>query len=309
MRPQSFPFLALAFATTACLFAQKRNLEVTSYLEVVSVETRERKVVLERNFKISAPNWSPTDNFFVVNYGGRLYKVNRTGTEVTEIDTGSVKRCNNDHGISPDGTLLAISSASIDEKGNRQRSKIYTAPIGGGEPVEITKNELSYWHGWSPDGKTLTYTGFREKNVDIYTIPVTGGEETRLTDDPGHDDGSDYSADGKYIYWNSSSTGSMEIWRMKVDGSEKIQITDDIHSNWFPHPSPNGKYLVYLCYLEDQGKAHPSWKDVKLRLIDLETNVITDLTDVFLGGQGTINVPSWSPDSQYVAFVSYDHTD
>lgn len=293
-------FLAVPF------FSLKAKPKITSYLEVISVETKKREIVLEHNLKINAPNWSPTGEFFVVNFDGKLHKIDRAGKEIKEIDTGFADRCNNDHGISPDGTRLAISHSPRNEDGNKGVSTIYTAPIEDGKPVQITMKNPSWWHGWSPDGKTLAYTASRNKNIDIYTIPVDGGEETRLTDSPAHDDGADYSPDGKYIYWNSHSSGSMEIWRMKVDGSDKIQITKDAHSNWFPHPSPDGKYLVYLCYLEDQGNAHPSWKDVKLRLIDLETSETTDLTDVFLGGQGTINVPSWSPDSRYVAFVSYD---
>ena len=171
--------------------------------------------------------------------------------------------------------------------------------------MKITEKTPAYWHGWSPDGKTLAFVGERNGDYDIYTIPVNGGEETRLTTSKGLDDGPDYSPDGKNIYFNSYQSGHMHIWRMDVDGNNQIQLTNDSYSNWFPHPSPNGKYIVYISYLQDQEQGHPFGKDVKLRIMDLKTQKIRDLTDVFFGGQGTINVSSWSPDSKEVAFVSY----
>ena len=176
-------------------------------------------------------------------------------------------------------------------------------PVEGGTPKQITELAPSYWHGWSPDGKTLAYCAERNGEFDIYTISVNGGEETRLTTTPGLDDGPDYSPDGKYIYFNSERTGTMQIWKMKTDGSEQVQITNDEFNNWFAHPSPDGKWIVFLSYEKDV-KGHPPNKDVMLRLMSVETGEIQVLAKLF-GGQGTINVPSWSPDSNQLAFVSY----
>ena len=177
-------------------------------------------------------------------------------------------------------------------------------PIGGGTPTRVTASAPSYWHGWSPDGATLAYVGERgDGNFDIYTSPVAGGTETRLTTAAGLDDGPDYSPDGQYIYFNSERSGSMQIWRMRADGTEQTQITSDEFNNWFPHPSPDGQRLVFLSY-DRSVQGHPQNKDVTLRLMTLTDRRTTVLAALF-GGQGTINVPSWSPDSRRLAFVSY----
>jgi Tol biopolymer transport system component len=182
---------------------------------------------------------------------------------------------------------------------------IYTLPITGGTPRRITDQAPSYWHGWSPDGKTLAFCGQREGRFGIFTIPAAGGPETRLTTAAagGLDDGPDYSPDGQFIYFNSDRTGRMQIWRMHADGAGLEQITSDDFNNWFAHPSPDGKSIVFLSYAKDV-KGHPANKDVQLRLMSLADKSVKVLAKLF-GGQGTINVPSWSPDSLHVAFVSY----
>ena len=193
-------------------------------------------------------------------------------------------------------------SSATSRRGKRQ-SLIYTLPVAGGTPKLVTPNGPSYWHGWSPDGKTLAYCAERDGEFDIYTIPADGGAETRLTTAKGLDDGPEYSPDGKHIYFNSDRTGRMQIWRMKADGTEQEQVTDDEFNNWFPHPSPDGRQLVFLSYEKDV-KGHPANKDVTLRMMTLGTKKI-DVLGRFLGGQGTVNVPCWSPDGRRIAFVTY----
>jgi Tol biopolymer transport system component len=255
-----------------------------------------------------APNWSRTGDYLILNSHGKLFKYDLVTKEKTFIGTDFAVNINNDHGISPEGSQIVISSSDQPKNKNEEvnwlTSKIYLLPVSGGVPQLVTKNEPSFWHGWSPDGQTLAYVGSREGNFDIYTININGGVETKLTEDKGLDDGPDYSPDGEYIYYNSMKSGKMEIWRMKTDGNQKEQLTNDSYSNWFPHPSPNGDFFVFLSYLEDQGEAHPPMKNVALRLYNLETNKIKTLCK-FTGGQGTINVPSWSPDGTKFAFVSY----
>jgi Tol biopolymer transport system component len=270
-----------------------------STLETMSIESTDRKVVYNTIGHFEAPNWSRDGKFLLFNSDGKIYKVPVTGGKPELVNTGFANKCNNDHGISPDGKQLVISDQTKDDG----KSLIYILPIEGGTPKQITSVGPSYWHGWSPDGKTLAYCAERNGNFDIYTVSADGGEETRLTTAPGLDDGPDYSPDGKFIYFNSERTGTMQIWKMNADGSNQAQVTSDDYNNWFAHPSPDGKWIVFLTYEKDV-KGHPENKDVMLRLMSIAGGEIKVLAKLF-GGQGTINVPSWSPDGGTIAFVSY----
>ena len=276
---------------------KERVLEST--LETISAENGERKTVYRAHQHFEAPNWTPDGKTLVFNSNGLIYTIPAEGGLPQLLDTGEAKKCNNDHGLSPDGKFLAVSSGHKDGK-----SRIYILPITGGAARLVTPKAPSYWHGWSPDGKTLAYCAERNKEFDIYTIPVEGGEETRLTNTPGKDDGSEYSPDGKYIFFNSDRTGLMKIWRMNADGSDQQQVTSDKdYVDWFAHPSPDGKWLVFVSY-DKSVKDHPANKDVVMRILPAGGEKPKVLANLF-GGQGTINVPSWSPDSKRVAFVSY----
>jgi TolB protein len=270
-----------------------------STLETQALASTDRRVVHVSTTRIEAPNWLADGKTLIFNSEGKILRIPATGGTPTTIDTGFATRCNNDHGVSPDGTLLAIS----DQSQGRRQSLIYTLPIAGGAPRLVTQAGPSYWHGWSPDGKTLAFCGQRDGLFDIYTIAVDGGSETRLTTAEGLDDGPEYSPDGKSIYFNSNRTGRMQIWRMRVDGSMQEQVTDDEFNNWFPHPSPDGRTIVFLSY-EKEVSGHPENKDVTLRRMSLADKKI-DVLGRFFGGQGTINVPCFSPDGRRIAFVTY----
>jgi len=270
-----------------------------STLETITVSSTDRKVVYVAPGRFEAPNWSK-DNMLIFNGDGHLKKIPVDGGKVETIDSGIINRINNDHAISPDGAMMAISDSSQDTR----QSQVYVMPIGGGTPRKITAKSPSYFHGWSPDGKTLAFCGDRNGNFDVYTIPAAGGEETRLTTAEGLDDGPEYSPDGKFIYFNSIRSGLMQIWRMKPDGSEQEQVTpDDGYNNWFAHVSPDNTRIVFITFEKDVS-GHPANKDVSLRIMNLATRQITVLTKLF-GGQGTMNVPSWSTDGKRIAFVSY----
>ena len=270
-----------------------------STLETIAIASTDRRVVYIAPGRFEAPNWSHDGATLLFNRDGRIERIPVAGGKPEIIDTGFATRCNNDHGISPDSKWLAISDQSQED----HRSLVYIVPLEGGTPRRITPKSPSYWHGWSPDGKTLAFVGERNGDFDIYTIPAAGGEETRLTTAKGLDDGPEYSPDGTYIYFNSERTGHMQIWRMKADGSEQEQVTADDDNNWFPHISPDGQWMVFLTY-DKSVTGHPENKDVMLRLMSLGDRKIIVLAKLF-GGQGTINVPSWSPDSKRLAFASY----
>jgi Tol biopolymer transport system component len=284
-----------------CVSAQ--DTVVSSFLKTVDVPSGRMETVYQADRHFEAPNWSRDGRYFLINSAGRLYRLDVGSHQLEQIETGTATRINNDHGISPDGRTLVLSHEPTDDW---LTSSVSIVPITGGSPRRITTNAPSFWHGWSPDGKTLAFVGRRDGEFDIYTISVNGGDERRITTCTGLDDGPDYSPDGAFIYYNSFCSGKMEIWRMGPDGSGAEQLTHDQYSNWFPHPSPDGRWVVFLSFIEDQGQNHPFGKQVKLRLMDLRDRSVRDLTPEFFGGQGTINVPSWSPDSRRVAFVTFE---
>ncbi|MEZ6060422.1 MAG: hypothetical protein R3C19_08680 [Planctomycetaceae bacterium] len=274
---------------------------IGSRLEVMDVETGTRRVVHTASDSLQAPNWTTDGGALIFNRNGKLYRFGLADRQVTDIATGKAARNNNDHVLSFDGQQLGISSHSADHDG---RSMVYTLPATGGEPKLVTQNGPSYLHGWSPDGRYLIYTGERSGRFNIYRIPAAGGQEVPLTDTDALDDGSEYSPDGKHIYFNSTRSGRMQIWRMNADGSDPQQVTDDEFNNWFPHVSPDGQTIVFLSFSGDvEPTDHPFYRQVYLRSMPAgggDARVVAYL----YGGQGTINVPSWSPDSRQIAFVS-----
>lgn len=269
-----------------------------SSVEVFDIVSGKTRVVWQTERLVEAPNFSRDGKFLVINGDGLLYRLPLDGGKPQLIDTGFAARCNNDHGLSPDGEWLAIS-----DKTEFGRSAIYLLPATGGTPRLVTPNLPSYWHGWSPDGRELAYCGIRNDVFDIYTISVEGGEERRLTLGEGRNDGPDWSADGQWIYFNSSRSGRMQIWRVRPDGSAPTRITDSPYGDWFPHPSPDGRHLLVLSYDGDVFD-HPRDRDVRLRLMDMDGGDARVLFNLF-GGQGTMNVPNWAPDGRCFAFVRY----
>ena len=292
-------FSNVVLKNRVALATEKRVRETS--LETLVVATGERRLVYRDRSLFEAPNWSRDGKQFLINRAGGIWTLPVTGGEPQRLDTGVAQKCNNDHGLSFDGRWLAISSNE-----GKDGSKIYVVSSSGGTARLVTPTGPSYWHGWSPDGQTLAYCAKRDGNFDVYTIPAAGGTETRLTTAEGLDDGCEYTADGTKIYFNSERTGVMQIWRMNPDGSQQEQVTTDPNfADWFPHPSPDGKWLAFLSF-DKSVKGHPANQNVTLRLMPLAGGKPKVIATLF-GGQGTINVPSWSPDSSQIAFVSYRH--
>jgi Tol biopolymer transport system component len=273
-----------------------------SNLELLEIATGNREIIHTVRYSIQAPNWTKDGQSLIFNDSkGLMYRFDLATRQPVLINTGNIKNNNNDHVLSFDGTMLGLSS-SVEALGG---SIIYTVPVAGGTPKQVTPKGPSYLHGWSPDGKSLVFCGERNGEFDVYKVPAAGGKEVRLTDNKGLDDGPEYTPDGKYIYFNSVRSGTMQIWRMQPDGSGQEQVTNDGFNNWFAHISPDGKWIVFLSFLKEDVETgiHPPYKHVYLRLMPISGGAPTVIAYVY-GGQGSINTPSWSPDSKRIAFIS-----
>jgi len=274
---------------------------IGSSIEILDLENQNSRIIYQIPTSLQAPNWVKSGKSLIYNREGLLYNFDLATLTPTVINTGAANKNNNDHVISFDGKMLAVSSGN----GANGASLGFTVPIGGGIAKQITPTGPSYMHGWSPDGKYIVFCGDRNGEFDVYRIPSGGGPEVRLTTAKGLDDGPEYSPDGKYIYFNSVRSGLMQVWRMKADGSEQTQITNDDFDNWFPHVSPDGKWIVYITFMKDEVSPgdHPFYKHVYLRVMPASGGPSKVIAYLY-GGQGTINTPSWAPDSKHLAFVS-----
>lgn len=279
-----------------------KERDAISVLETVDVNTGHRSVLKEFDDVIEAPNWTRDGQYLVYNSLGRLYTYELSTGTIKAVESGVAVNCNNDHVLSPDGTQIALSHFTAEDA----RSRIYLLPLAGGAPALVTEKGPSYLHGWSPDGQTLAYCAERGGQYDIYTISVHGGPETQLTNLPGLDDGPEYSPSGQHIWFNSTRTGLMQIWQMEPDGALPVQMVREAANCWFPHVSPGGQWVAYITYDKDEVAPgdHPPNKNVALRLSPANGGASQTLVRL-LGGQGTMNVNSWSPDSRTLAFVSY----
>jgi Tol biopolymer transport system component len=297
--------------------ANQNPSNVRSAISIYDLESKSVRVVFTADKLWEAPNWSPDGKYLLANSEGKLYRFALEGNEKAQpekLTLDAAYECNNDHGLSPDGKLLAFSA----KYGLSPESQVFVAASeGGAKPRLLTANHPSYFHGWSPDGKWLAFVGKRDgSHFNIFRIAVDGGAEQQMTSNPANDDGPDYSPDGNWIYINSNRSGGWDIWRFPASGAgpgdaKAERITSDELEDWFPHPSPDGKWLVFLSFPKGT-PGHDVKTNVQLRMMPMPQSVakatpgsIHALTHLF-GGQGTINVNSWSPDSKRFAFVSYE---
>jgi len=287
----------------------------SSRIMIFDLAARTSRVVHEADGVWEAPNWSRDGRFLLANSAGRLYRIAVDGGSPPQaLDLDPALRCNNDHDFSPDGTRIAISASSASSR----QSQIYVAEADGSRVRLIVSAAPSYFHGWSPDGKYLSFVANRDgKQYDLYRVPSGGGEEERLTVDPAYDDGTDYSRDGKWIYFNSNRGGGWNVWRMPADGAgaddrKAERVTNDDLEDWFPHPSPDGRQLIFLSFPSGTEGHNARDLQVHIRVIPMPGTAVANTKPAHLveisGGQGTINVNSWSPDSRRFAYVSYSRT-
>ncbi len=282
---------------------------VEATLEVMDVgDLQGRRIVRHFPGKIEAPNWTLDGKFLLYNAAGKIWRIAVAGGEPVVVDTGRRIKNNNDHGISPDGKQLVISDQSEPD----DFSRIYTLPIGGSDRPVLRvghRDARSYWHGWSPDGRTLAYVYVHASNgtVEIRGRDLASGRDRTLIAGPGSSDGPEWTPDGNHLWFNSTRSGAMQLWRAKADGSEPVQMTNDPdYRDWFPHISPDGKWVAFISFgLDIAVGDHPPNRDVVLRIMPADGSAPPQVLTRLFGGQGTLNVPSWSPDSKQIAFVSY----
>lgn len=277
---------------------------IGSNLELMDVTTGHREIIYKSAHSIQAPNWTVDGKKLIYNSKGHLYQYALADGTITPLNTGFAVHNNNDHVLTFDGSLLGISNHNQEDEGT---SALYYLPAEGDSlPIRVTQPGVgaSYFHGWSPDNKKMVFTGNRNGAYNIYTVDIENGKEKQLTDLPTLDDGPEYSADGKYIFFNSVRTGTMQLWRMKANGKDQTQLTFDDYNDWFPHVSPDQKWILFISFPKDiDPSSHPFYKHCMLRIMPYAGGTPKVLTHLY-GGQGTINVPSWSPDSKKVAFVT-----
>jgi Tol biopolymer transport system component len=282
------------------------TMALYSTLQTIAIDNNARMAFVIQTGKgqMEAPNWSRDGKALIFNRAGKLWTVPAAEgdgaiAEAMQLDIGDASDCTGSHGLSPDGKWLAMTCTTPDRPGRR----VYTVPATGGAPRMVTANPDSYFHSWSPDGKTILFTRPSHGTLNIFAISADGGAETALTAGTGVSDDPDFSADGHWIYFNSDRAGGMQIWRMHPDGSQPEQVTFDEKHNWTAHPSPDGKSILILSYDKDVA-GHAANKDVTLRILNVADGKIRDLAQI-LGGSGSDNVPNWAPDGQHFAFVSY----
>lgn len=322
----------LCLVFSCCLvFAQQQQSQQQKFRSKVAIydlKMKKSTVIFEQDGILEAPNWARDGKTLLVNTGGKLYRMNVEGGpaklgDPIEFTPGRGYRCNNDHDYSPDGKLIAFSASSA----LSQQSQVYVANADGTAARLLTPASPSYFHGWSPDGKWLAFVGRRDGKFELFRVSVNGGEEQRLTSSGTYDDGPEYSRDGKWIYFNSNRGGGWNIWRMPADGAGPgdalaERITNDPLEDWFAHFSPNGKYMVFLSFPAGTEGHNGRMPGMQLRMMKapgfhalrhiahpkgkLKASPMIEVLETFSGGQGTINVNSWSPDSKRFAYVIYE---
>jgi TolB protein len=281
--------------------AEPVQMALYSTLQTIGLDADSPRSIVVSSLRghMEAPNWSRDGNSLIYNLDGHIWTIPVAGGTAKMIDTGSATRCTGSHGLSPDGNSLAISCAMPD----KPETRVYIVPLQGGPPRLVTQNPNSYFHSWSPGGKTILFARPDRGSINIFAVSAEGGEEKALTSGSGTSDDPDYSPDGQFVYFNSDRGGTMQIWRMRPDGSAPEQMTFDGLNNWTAHPSPDGKSILILSYPREV-TGHPANKDVMLRLLTPEDKKIRTLVNI-VGGSGTDNVPNWAPDGQHLAYVSY----
>lgn len=274
-----------------------------SSIEFLDVAKGEVTLLLSSNTRMSAPTWFPDGKTLLCNAHGRMHQFSMTDRMLKLVDTECLSETHCDYGLSPDGSQLALTNSYSCEN-----ARIYIRDMQTGEIRIIVNRSPAWFHGWSPDGRQLIYTCFRNGAWAIAQTRSDGTkpEQILLRSDAFSSrwlDGPEFSPDGRYIWFSSDRTGTMQIWRRELETGINEQMTDGEDASFFPHPSPDG---AHVCFLKKKG-VEGHWRQdglAELWLLSLDGSAPRHLHTVY-GGLGTLNLPSWSPTGEGFAYARY----
>ena len=255
---------------------------------------------------LEAPNWAPDGRGLLLNGDGLLWRLQLGSTaELSRVPLDGLPPINNDHVLDAELGLVYLSAND---------GQIYVAPILGGPVTRVTHDSSHYHflHGVSPDGATLAFVELPAGDFSaagrLALVPSAGGETRYPEAGNRHLDGPEYSPDGRWLYFNTEHFGNQighaQLARMPADGGPLEQLVVSETVDWFPHLSPDGGLATYISFPAGT-LGHPADLDVEVRLVHTSDWRRTLARFPLFGGQGTINVNSWSPDSRRFAFVGY----
>ena len=325
--PKTSGAQALGFAEVAAKTGVRTPLEFTRQLEqtpgglsrplapgqtcrvnVFDVASRASTVVAELDdLLLEAPNWSNDGKTLYLNGEGAMWALPLgSAGRPRRIEYQDLPHLNNDHVLDPGGASIFMSAMD---------GQIYHGSLDGGPVRRVTDNDAvwHFLHGVSPDGKTLGFVliDMAGSPARLALIPAEGGPATVCDTGPGTVDGIEWSADGEWLYFNTeqwaSRPGHSQLARVPSadpapERVERLATTDTV--DWFPHLSPDGRLAVYLQFPVGT-EGHPENLPVELVVVEVSDWSAPLARVPLFGGQGTINVNSWSPDSARFAYVSY----
>jgi TolB protein len=255
---------------------------------------------------LEAPNWSPDRRGLLLNGDGLLWRLDLgSESELREVPIEDLPPINNDHVLDAERGLIYLSAND---------GHIYVAPINGGTAKRVTHDSGRYHflHGVSPDGATLAFVELPRGSFSVpgrlALVPSAGGQTRYPQAGRSHLDGPEYSPDGAWLYLNTeeyaSRAGHAQLARVPAEGGRMERLVESESVDWFPHLSPDAKFAAYISFPPGT-VGHPPDLDVQVRLVRTADWCHVLSSFPLFGGQGTLNVNSWSPDSRRFGFMAY----